>query len=529
MAALEDSRTYQLLKEIESRELAENCLYEFLKQSWPIIEGGQEFYEGWHIKAICDHLEAVVRRDIQHLIINVPPRSSKTSAISIAFCAWTWLKRPWEAFYYASHTASLAKDHSIKCRRIIESEWYQTRWGDRYKLVGDQNTKSKFENDKGGYREAGSVGSKTAGKGGTILILDDPNDTNESDTIRQEVNKWIEQTWSSRLNNRKTGCKIIVQQRTHEDDVTGRLANKTWTQLILPLEFIPGRKCKTIPLPHTNGKPWEDPRHIEGEILWPNYWGPTQVKQMKLELKNQYNISGQLQQLPSPEEGGLIKRNWFQHWKHPYPPKTEQIIQSWDTALGDDKSHCYSACTTWATFLDSNGVYNLILLSLFRAQIEYPELRKMAQRLYTNYNDCNPDVPITDDGCHKVDLVIVENKSTGGSLIQELHRAGIPATGFNPDKHGDKNVRVKKNTHYIERGQVWMPARPPDFKSLRGFADLFVNECAMFPAGKSRDLVDTLAQVLIRLGTDGWLADPKFDGFEESTPSYRPTRALYGE
>lgn len=249
---------------------------------------------------------------------------------------------------------------------------------------------------------------------------------------------------------------------------------------------------------------------------------------MKLELKNQYNISGQLQQAPSPEEGGIIKRAWYKKWTYYRPPDLIQIIQSWDTALTQKKTGCYSACTTWGTFQDQNGIYNLLLLGLFRARLEYPELRGMAQRLYQDYRDDNPKRPLTPDGHHRADLILVESKSTGQTLIQELNRAGIPAIGFNPDKHGDKNVRVKITTHFIERGQVWLPALPPDYKRFRNFADLFINEAALFPAGGSRDLIDTQSQVLLRLQKDGWLVNPKYDGdYGRDTSIRAPAMPFY--
>lgn len=530
MVSVADSKQYKLLKEIEAREAAEKSLYEFVKQAWPEIEGiGTPFHDGWHIRAVCEHLEAVVRRDIQQLIVNIPPRSSKTSIISICFTAWAWLNNPSEKFYYNSHSRDLAGNHSLKCRNLIESEWYQSRWGDRFKLLLDQNTKSRFENDKSGYREASSTGSKTAGKGGTILILDDPNDTTESDLVREGVNVWIDQSWSSRLNDRKTGCKIVVQQRTHEKDVTGHLWGDDWIKLILPLEYEPNRKCKTIVLPSSNGKVWEDPRHVAGEILWPAHWGPEQIKQMKeKELKTEYRISGQLQQRPSPESGGIIRRAWFQWWKYHCPPVLEHVIQSWDTALNEKKSNCYSACTTWGIFQNEKGVYNLLLLSLFRARMEYPELRAMAQRLYNNYNDVNPNQPLKNTGHNKADMVLVENKSSGASLVQELCRAGISATGFNPDKYGDKIARIRRTTHFMERGQIWLPALPPDYRQLRSFSDLFISQAALFPAGESRDLIDTLAQVLLRLDESGWLVNPKYDGDNGLNTSIKsPSRAYY--
>jgi len=531
MAELSHSQQFKVLREIESREKAEASLHEFVRQAWPILEGGFPLIDGWHIGAISEHLQAVIEAQIQFLIVNVPPRSSKSTIISACLCAWTWLQSPYHRFYYASHSANISTNDSLKCRRLIESDWYQQRWGDRFALVSDQNTKNKFENDKTGYRQAASTNSKTTGVGGSILVLDDPNDTNESDLERENTNTWLDQTWSSRINDRKTGAKILVQQRTHEVDASGHFIqndkNGDCVKLILPMEFEMSRRCKTISLPSTNGKIWEDPRQVEGELLCPARWGAKELSQIKNELKTQYSIAGQLQQRPAPEEGGMIKKAHFKWWKHNRPPTLSQVIQSWDTALDEKKTNCYSACTTWGVFEDNNGIHNLLLLALHRARYEYPELREMAQRLYHDYQDNDIKNPRKPDGHHLPDIVLVEAKSTGSTLIQELNRAGICAMAFNPDKHGDKIKRVRMITHLIERGQVWVPALPPEFTRLRSFADLMVHQAGMFPNGESRDLVDSMTQVLIRLNLDGWLINPKYDSGANDTSIKAPSEGFY--
>lgn len=509
----EDELLLECARELHTRIIAEDSLYEFAKQAWKYVEGDIQFSDGWHIQVICEHLEAVTKRQIRNLLINIPPRCMKSGLVSVMWPAWVWLNNPQEQFLYASYSNSLSMRDSVKCRRLILSNWYQTRWEDRYTLVGDQNTKHRFDNNKIGYRIAASVGSSVTGEGASCLILDDPNNAKdgESDIKRQSTNDWYSQVWSTRLNNPKTGCRIIVQQRLHQQDISGNILSNDisneWIKLILPMEFETARRSKTIILPSTNGKVWEDPRKKEGELLWPNHIGLEEVKKLKNGLRTPYRIAGQLQQRPAPEEGGIIKKSWFKWWKKPRPPKIEQVIQSWDTALGDKEENNYSACTTWGLFIDDNKIANIILLGLWRGRVSYPDLRKMAKRLYNDYRD-DGATDIKPDSQHIPDMVLVESKASGISLIQDLRRAGISATQFDPTRYGDKKQRVHLVTHIIQAGRVWVPAIPPDYKALRRYSELFVNSCAIFPSEDSRDLVDTMTQVLTRLRDSYQLIHP---------------------
>lgn len=502
----------EVIKLLLLKVRAQESFYEFIKQAWPHIEGAIPFIDGWHIDAIAEHLQACTNREIKKLLINIPPRTSKSSIVSIMWPAWSWLHRPEERFLYSSFAASLSLEHSVKCRRLICSHWYQNNWGHRFFIMKDQNTKGKFENDKTGYRIATSVGGASTGKGGSVLVADDPNNAKdgESEVKRESANKWLDQVWSTRANNPHDSVKVIVQQRLHENDVSGyimdSLTSNEWTKLILPMEFEKGRKAKTVILPSTNGKIWEDPRTKEGAFLWPMVMAKPELDSKKKEL-GEYGYAGQFQQRPSPIGGGIIKGYYFEFWKKPKPPFLEQIIQSWDTALEAKDKHAYSACTTWGLFTDSEAISSLILLGVWRGRVEYPELREMASRLYYDYRD-DGEVEIKPDGNHKPTLILVEAKASGHSLIQDLMRAGIPVTKFDPTRYGDKIQRVRLITHLLEAGRVYLPAIPPDYKRLRAFADTLYKNCLAFPNADSRDLVDTMTQVLLKLNTSGWLSHP---------------------
>ncbi len=514
-----NSRQIEIATELLDRARAKECFYEFVKQAWPQVEGARPFVDGWHIKAVCDHAEAVIRGQIRNLLVNQPPRTMKSTSISVMLTAWTWITWPEKKFLYASYAHSLAERDSIICRRLIKSEWYRIRWGDSFSILEDQDKIVKFSNTKGGVRQICSPSGSTTGEGGDVLVADDPNNATdgESEATRESTIRWWSGSWSTRGNQAKNVCRIVVQQRIHEDDISGYILKHdkegNWVHLLLPMEFESARKAKTVLLPGTN-KIWEDPRKVDGELLWPEAVGPKELEILKNDLGSEYNISGQMQQRPSPDAGGIIKKSWFKWWKSSSPPTLDLVIQSWDTALESTKANAYSACCTFGIFKDKNGLANIILLSMFRGNIEYPDLRRLAVRLFNDYRDDDLNNPIKASGYHKVDVLLVEAKASGISLIQDLTRAGLSPTRFDPTKHGDKIQRVRLISHILENGRVWLPAKPPAYDRLRKFAEICLNEYAVFPNGTSRDLVDCLTQVIIRLSLGGWLAhtqDPQDD------------------
>jgi predicted phage terminase large subunit-like protein len=503
--------------ELLLRADAEKNFHSFVAQAWPVVDPS-EFVDSWHIKVICQHLEAVVRNDIKHLILNVPPRSSKTLIISVLFPAWVWIRDPAHRWLCASYAQNLSMEHNVLCRRLVESGWYQARFGDKFQLMAESNTKTRFDNNKMGYRMATSVDGIVTGIGASTIIADDVNAaTDASKTVLEATNAWWDQAISTRLNNRSTGHKIIVQQRLNEQDLTGHVLSKKdsdYCHLMLPMEFEPDRRCTTIPLPGTNGKPWTDPRKKAGELLWPDRFTAEDVASIKKDLGSQYAIAGQLQQRPAPGEGGIIKKSWFQWWTLKETPKIIFILQSWDTALSASEMNAFSAATTWGVFKDDKGMYNLILLSAWRGRLEYPELRKTVQMMSRDYRDDNWEKPrviderVMQKAIYKPNMVLIEAKANGKSLIQDLSRGGILAHGFNPDKHGDKIERVKLITPLLEGGRVWVAAMPPAFSQLYPSADLLVSQAGMFPNAESRDMVDTMTQALLRLEASGWVSVP---------------------
>jgi predicted phage terminase large subunit-like protein len=510
------------------RNKLENNFYYFMQQAWPWIEGNKEFVPGWHIEVICEHLEESFSGKVKDLLINMPPRCMKSTIIAVGFPAWSWTKDPSLQFLFTSYALSLSKRDSRKCPRLIESPWYQKYWGHKFKLTGDSNTVLRFDNTAMGYRIASSVGGAVTGEGGDFIVSDDPNAAKsaQSETIRESTNDWWDHAMSTRLNDPKTGRIIVVMQRLHVQDMAGHLLaqdNEDLVHLCLPMEFERDQQCITVPLKSTKGKRWKDPRKKEGDLLWPNRFGTKELMKLKLKLASEYAIAGQLQQRPAPAEGGIFKEHWFKIWDLPEPPNLEIIMQSWDTALSKEADACYSACTTWGVFKDNNGIANIILLNLWRGRVEYPDLRKMAQRLAANYHDVDFDNPSSYGP--PPDVVLIEAQANGLSLIQDLAAAGIPVSRFNPRKYGDKVSRARLASILIEGGRVWLPAIPPNYDYLREYSETMLEACCMFPNAESNDLVDSMTQTLIRLKETKWVTHPS-DWAEDIDPLENYDRPL---
>lgn len=506
---------------------AEKYLYEFFKQAWPWIEGVKPFIEGWAVGALCEHVQALVEGQISKLLINLPPRVGKSNVVSVALVPWIWTFMPSLKALYASYKMSLAMEHSRKCRMLLDSPWYKRFWKHSFSMLKDQSVKSHFTNDKYGHRITGSTSLEAGvtGFGGDLLVLDDPNKAGESAVTIDAVNTFVSTVWSNRMDPGGLKLQIIMQQRTAEEDVSGMALAKDagWTPLILPMEYEKARHCKTIILPSSKGLKWEDPRKKDGELLWPKGINQADLNTLKKET-GQYNYACQFQQRPAPEAGGIIKKDWFKWWKQNTAPVITNVIQCWDTAIDAKSEGSFSASTTWGVYNDTHGTPNIILLGLWMDKAEYPDLRRMALRLSKDYRDSG-EIEVTPDGKHVPDLVLIESKSTGPSVIYDLRRAGVSAIGFDPSKHGDKLARTRKVTPLMENGRIWVPAKPPEYYVLRPFADKFVNVCGSFPDKSSLDVVDTLSMCLIYLQNNGYLYNP---GEEILQDRIKPKKPFYG-
>lgn len=478
------------LRQEKERREAEASLINFTRLAWQVIEPGTEYVDGWHLHAIADHLEAVTRGDIRNLIINIPPRHMKSIQVAVMWPVWVWITQPQFRWLFASYASSLSIRDSLKCRRLIESPWFQSLWGDRFQLTTDQNAKTMFENNKTGYRMATSVEASTTGHGGDAIVIDDPHNALEaqSDAMRESTLEWWDQAMSTRLNNPRTGSRVIVMQRLHEKDLSGHLLAKGgWEHLCLPAEYEYSKKTTSLG--------FVDPRKKEGELLWPERFGQEEVDELKKSL-GEYGSSGQLQQRPSPSAGGIIKRSWFKMLKADAPlPKLSYVLQSYDTAFTEKTSGDPTAHTCWGIFSTEEGKC-VVLLDAWQEHLGYPDLRK---KMYSDYS------AVYGDKDKSVDAVLIEEKGSGISLAQDLRRARVPVKTYNPGR-ADKVTRVHSVAPLLEAGLVYIPESKKRIGSFPTWADQLIHQLMLFPNGEHDDLVDTMSQALIFLRDSGMLS-----------------------
>lgn len=444
--------------------LAQKSLADFVKQSWPIFEPEKPLQWSWHHDAICDHLEAVAAGDIRRLLITVPPRHTKSSIGSIAFPAWVWATNPSKQFLYASHDGTLALEHSVKCRRVVESDWYQHRWGHLCQLAEDQNQKTKYETTSGGARIGTSVGGSVTGKGGDIVVVDDPHQAEDADSAALTKMKaavdWFNGTLSTRLNHPKESAIVIIMQRIHGADLGQEvIAQGKYTHINLPTT---AEEKTTITMPRSK----KEIIRKEGDLLWPDRFDAEAVEDIKIRLGS-WKYAAQYQQRPAPRTGGIFKRAWWKYYKL-LPRKVLRKVQSWDTAGKDKQENDYSACLTGAEC--QNGFY---LTDLWMERVQYPELLVAAEAQYAKHN---PNV------------VTIEDKSSGISLIQSLQRnTTLPIFPVQVDK--DKVARANAVSPTVEASNVFLPANAP------WVAD-FVDRMANFPNIPFDDDVDAFTQMM---------------------------------
>ena len=483
-------------QKLEKKAAAERSLRAFVEQAWHVVEPATPFVGGWNLDAVCEHLEAVSRGEIRNLVINVPPRTAKSLIVSVFWPSWNWTWDPTIRWLFSSYTSKLSLRDSMKCRRVIDSAWYQENWGTVYQLIGDQNTKENYENNKTGQRIATSVSGIGVGAGGDRIVCDDPNNTEEveSEIMRQGVLDWWDHTMSTRGNNPKTVARVIVQQRLHEEDLSGHvLAQGGYTHLCLPMRFEVSRRCKTT----FGGKTWTDPREKAGELLWPDRFGDKEIRELEKRLGS-YMSAGQLQQNPAPIGGGILKSQWWNYWQPrganlpevevglpdgsikkvkalELPEKFDMVLQSWDMAFKDLKTSDYVCGGVMA----AKGA-NRFILDLECEQLNLPDtlmaVRNMSAKHPMAYTK------------------LVEGKANGPAVIQMLH--GELGGFIEIEPIGGKFARASAGAPEVEAGNWYLPH--PLLKDA-DWVPGFIGECAGFPKAAHDDQVDMWSQGAARL------------------------------
>lgn len=495
-----------LLTEISS-ERAARSLREFVLQAWRIVQPDTVFVPGFHIDAIIEHLEAITNGQIRNLIINVPPRHMKSLLVAVFWPAWEWIRFPHRKWLYSSYSGALSIRDSVNCRRLIESPWYQQRWADRYALTSDQNTKGRFDNNRSGYRIATSVGGTVTGEGGDRIICDDPHNVGEveSDTVRNSVLDWYDIVMSTRTNDPKSTSKVVVMQRCHEQDLSGHLlAQGGWELVCLPAEYEGSKHVTMIG--------WRDPRTEHGQLLWPDRFGHKELEELKRSLGS-YGAAGQLQQRPSPLQGGLIKRQWFRYWQVQgmnfspitvrMPDGSErgiraveiggdqqiEIVQSWDCAFKGMETSDYVVGQTWCRIGPA-----FLLMEQVRGRMDFPQTLKAIRDMAAKWSQ------------HCL-AILIEDKANGSAVVQILQHEIPGIIAVNPE--GGKVARAAAISPLIEAGNVYLP-----HPQIAPWVDDFVEECTSFPNGANDDQVDAMSQVLLRWNSLPLRRIAAFDEYE---------------
>ena len=454
-------KIHQLLKQDKIERCRENFL-PFVKEMW------SAFIPGKHHAVMADAFERVANGSLKRLIINMPPRHTKSEFASYLFPAWYLGKYPEKKIIQTAHTAELAVGFGRKVRNIVATPDYQAIFPT--KLSSDSKAAGRWNTDKGGDYFAIGVGGAVTGKGADVLIIDDPHSEQEAMQGNPEVYDRVFEWYGSgpRQRLQPGGSIIVVMTRWSKRDLTGQILNNSMKR--------DGDEWEVIELPALlpSGKP-----------LWAEFWSQKELEAIKAEIPVG-KWEAQYQQNPTSEEGAIIKREHWRIWDSEVAPYCDYIIQSWDTAFEKSNRADYSAVTTWGIFYKTNAdgfeVPNIILLDAFKARLEFPELKKKAFEYHKHWNP---------------DFLIVEKKAAGAPLIYEMRAMGIPVQEYTPSKGNDKIARVNAISDLFASGYVWCPEAR--------WAEEVMEECASFPNGEHDDLVDSTSQALLRFRQGGFI------------------------
>lgn len=435
----------------------------FVQRTFETLNPGVTYVDGYYLRAMGRALARVERGECKRLIIALPPRHLKSVMASVALPAWMLGRDPRRKILCISYSSDLAQDFSRQCRTVMQQAWYRTVFP-RTLISPQKDSVSEFHTIGGGRRIATGVGGTLTGKGGDVVIIDDPMKAEDvhSEAKREAVHTWFRNTLASRLDDPSKGSMILVSQRLHEDDLIGRLIQTgSWELLSLPAIAT---EQQTLDL--GDGMEWA---RQPGELLHPERLTQADLDRIKAELGTDA-FEAQYQQRPALPGGNLIKLEWFGRYEgNPRPSTYEAIVQSWDTAAVPGHTNDWSVCTTWGLL----GTH-IDLLDVHRAQHDFPDLVRTAKTLQQKWK------PL---------LIVVEKASSGIQLGQQLWNDGFRefVQALNPE--GDKVGRMAAQSPQLEQGQVRLPA-----KAI--WRDAFLSECAAFPNGKHDDQVDTLSQLL---------------------------------
>ena len=457
-------KTFKQLQVLHAEKKIQNKAKEdflsFVKCVWP------DFVEGSHHRHIADKFNKLATGEINRLIINMPPRHTKSEFASYLLPAWMVGRDPKLKIIQATHTAELAIRFGRKAKNLIDSENYRKIF--KTALQEDSKAAGRWETSAGGEYFAAGVGGAITGRGADLLIIDDPHSEQDamSKVSLERAYEWY--TSGPRQRLQPGGKIILVMTRWSTKDLTGALvANQ--------------KEAKS--------DQWhvvEFPAIMDHEPVWPEYWKLDELEKVKAALPvTKWNA--QWMQQPTSEEGAILKREWWQEYEGDDIPQIYHVIQSYDTAFLKKETADYSAITTWGVWYPSeDSGANLILLDAIKGRYEFPELRRVALEQYRYWNP---------------ETVIIEAKASGLPLTYELRKMDIPVMNFTPSKGNDKHARVNAVAPLFESGMIWAPKQK--------FAEEVIEECASFPYGDHDDLVDSTTQAIMRFRQGGLIEHPE--------------------
>ena len=468
LSPVEKQELLVLLEELEQAKGREKCHEEFMSF---VGEMWSAFIHGKHHEIMADAFERVAKGELKRLIINMPPRHTKSEFASYLLPAWFLGKFPDKKIIQTAHTAELAVGFGRKVRNLVNSPDYKSVFPN-VSLQSDSKAAGRWNTNQGGDYFAIGVGGAVTGKGADLLIIDDPHSEQEGASadinVFNRTYEWY--TSGPRQRLQPNGAIVVVMTRWHNKDLTGQVVDAS-------IKRGGADQWEVIELPAIMPS---------GTPLWAEFWKMEELQALKAELPNSKWMA-QYQQDPTSEEGALVKRDWWQIWEGRNPPDCEFVIQSWDTAFMKNQRADFSACTTWGVFYleDDDGMLapNLILLDAYQERLEFPELKKMAMEKYRAYTP---------------DAFIVEAKAAGMPLIFELRAMGIPVQEYTPSRGNDKISRVNAVSDLFASGVVWAPETR--------WAEETIEQFAGFPNMEHDDLVDSTTQALLRFRQGGFVS-----------------------
>jgi len=471
------------LEKLKERKKAQTRFIDFVKQMWPT------FISGRHHAIMADAFERVAKGECKRLIINMPPRHTKSEFASYLLPAWFLGKFPHKKVIQTAHTAELAVGFGRKVRNLVDTEAYRDVFPGLV-LSADSKAAGRWNTSKGGDYFAIGVGGAVTGKGADLLIIDDPHSEQEATLadvnpeIYDKVYEWY--TSGPRQRLQPGGSIVVVMTRWGLRDLTAQVLKSSAQRGADEWEVI------------------EFPAILpSGNALWPQFWSLDDLKALREELPPSKWMA-QYQQQPTSDTAAIVKRDWWKRWEPDEPPECDFVLQAWDTAFEANNRSDYSACTTWGVFFNENtDNYNIILLNAYKDRMEFPTLKRVVMEQYDEYQP---------------DSLIVEKKASGAPLIYELRAMGVPVQEYTPVRGtvlnpNNKTVRLNSVSDMFASGVVWAPQRR--------WADEVIDEVASFPSGEHDDYVDSTIMALMRFRQGGFLRLPSDEKEQRREFRYR--------